>query len=81
MKIVALRPPISPASAAGHSILSPDPHRVGHSWDATQPSIEACKRHRRSHTKDQLEPWRSVKPLPLTRWLRRTCWGAIDPPS
>jgi hypothetical protein len=40
MKIVALRAVISPASAAGHVGLSPNPHRVGHSWDATQPSIE-----------------------------------------
>ena len=40
MKIVALRAVISPASAAGHVGLSPNPHRVGHSRDATQPSSE-----------------------------------------
>jgi hypothetical protein len=39
-EIMALRVLISPASAAGHAALSPSPHRVGHSRDATQPPIE-----------------------------------------
>jgi len=40
VKIIALRALTSPASAAGHVVLSPGPDRVGHSWDATQPPIE-----------------------------------------
>ena len=36
----------------------------------------AYERHRRSHSKDQLEPWRSVKPGPMTRV---GMWPAIFP--
>ena len=39
-EIMALRVLISWTSATLHIVLSPDPHRMGHSRDATQPSIE-----------------------------------------
>jgi len=40
MKITGVPRPDQPDISVRACRYEPDPHRVGHSWDATQPSIE-----------------------------------------
>ena len=47
-------------------VSEPDPHRVGHSWDAAQPSIEPTSITAGHRPSDWPELWRSVKPSAFT---------------